>query len=64
MCILLFINLKTYDARYVEPVFIFHFSMVDFIVGSIGVGALLLKDAMQFGKKVKVSFAQRHVHQG
>jgi hypothetical protein len=30
--------------------------MVDFIVGSIGVGALLLKDAMQFGRKVKVSF--------
>ncbi len=30
--------------------------MVDFIVGSISVGALLLKDAMQFGRKVKVSF--------
>jgi len=30
--------------------------MVDFIVGSIGVGALLLEDAMQFGRKVKVLF--------
>jgi hypothetical protein len=29
---------------------------VDFIVAFIGVGALLLEDAMQFGKKVKVSF--------
>jgi hypothetical protein len=30
--------------------------MVDFVVGSIGFGALLLKDAMEFARKVKVSF--------